>query len=49
LRKWARSFVKHCGNLPMNLYRSWNVSLLDKGDLAEAIHMHLQSIGKYVR
>ncbi|KAG1841565.1 hypothetical protein DFJ58DRAFT_707849 [Suillus subalutaceus] len=33
----------------MNLYRSWNVSLLDKGDLAEAIHMHLQSIGKYVR
>ncbi|KAG1759608.1 hypothetical protein EDD22DRAFT_782371 [Suillus occidentalis] len=28
----------------MNLYGSWNVSLL-----AEAIHMHLQSIGKYVR
>ncbi|KAG2036349.1 hypothetical protein BDR03DRAFT_1011698 [Suillus americanus] len=37
LRKWARSFVKHHGNLPMNLYGSWNVSLLDKGDLAEDI------------
>ncbi|KAG2159097.1 uncharacterized protein EDB93DRAFT_1237838 [Suillus bovinus] len=49
LCKWARSFVEHHGNLPMNLYGSWNVSLLDKGDLAEAIHRHLQSIGKYVR
>ncbi|KAG1742237.1 uncharacterized protein EDB91DRAFT_1247622 [Suillus paluster] len=39
----------HHGNLSMNLYGSWNVSLLDKGDLTEAIHMHLQSIRKYVR
>ncbi|KAG2110785.1 hypothetical protein DEU56DRAFT_874463 [Suillus clintonianus] len=49
LHKWACLFVEHCGNLPMNLYGSWNVSLLDKGDLAEAIHRHLQSIRKYVR
>jgi hypothetical protein len=49
LRKWTRSFVEDREDLPINLYGSWNVSLLDKGTLAEDIHLHLQSIGKYVR
>jgi hypothetical protein len=48
LRQWTRSFVEDCKNLPINLYGSWNVSLLDTGDLAKDIHEHLQSVGKYV-
>ena len=49
LRQWTRSFVEDRDDLPINLYGSWNVSLLDKGDLAKDIHNHLQTIGKYVR
>jgi hypothetical protein len=49
LRKWTRSFIEDCKNLPKNLYGCWNVSLLDDGDLAQEIHAHLQSIGKYVK
>ncbi|KIK76705.1 hypothetical protein PAXRUDRAFT_169069 [Paxillus rubicundulus Ve08.2h10] len=48
LRKWAQSFISDRTDLPINLYGSWNVSLLNKGELAKEIHMHLQTIGKYV-
>ena len=49
LRQWTHSFIEDCSDLPINLYGSWNVSLLDIGDLAKDIHEHLQSIEKYVR
>ena len=49
LRKWARSFIEDCTNLPINLYGSWNVSLLDNGKLAKEIHQHLQEKGKWVK
>jgi hypothetical protein len=49
LRKWARSFIGDRDDLPINLQGTWNVSLLDKGELAKEIHAHLQGIGKYVR
>ena len=36
------------GNLPLNIYCRWNVSILEDEDLAQDIHLHLQSIGKFV-
>jgi len=44
LRKWARSFIYNCEDLPFDLYGCWNTSLLDKGELAKEIHLHLQGI-----
>jgi hypothetical protein len=49
LRTWTRSFINDRTDLPINLYGSWNVSLLNRGELAQEIHMHLQGIGKYVK
>ncbi|OBZ79571.1 hypothetical protein A0H81_00263 [Grifola frondosa] len=49
MRQWAHSFIEDRENLPINLYGIWNVSLLQKGGLAQEIHLHLQSIGKYVQ
>ncbi|KDQ49169.1 hypothetical protein JAAARDRAFT_143792 [Jaapia argillacea MUCL 33604] len=49
IRKWTRSFIEDREDLPVNLYGAWNASLLDKGDLAKEIHLHLQGIRKYVR
>jgi hypothetical protein len=49
LRSWARSFVADRNDLPKSLCGSWNVSLLDKGELAKEIHLHLMGIGKYVK
>lgn len=49
IRKWTRSFIEDRHNLPMNLYGSWNTSMLEDGELAKDIRMHLLSKGKYVR
>lgn len=49
LRKWARSFIEDRDDLPINLYGSWNVSLLEKGELAQEIKLHLQEKGKWVK
>jgi hypothetical protein len=49
--KWAHNFMnnpEHCA-LPLNLYGSGNVSMLEKGDLASKIFCHLQGVGKYVK
>lgn len=48
-RKWTRSFIDNCADLPFNLYGIWNTCMLQKGDLATEIGEHLQSIGKYVK
>ncbi|EGN94508.1 hypothetical protein SERLA73DRAFT_171486 [Serpula lacrymans var. lacrymans S7.3] len=48
VHKWARLFITDREDLPMNLYGSWNVSLLDTGELAKELHANLQTIGKYV-
>jgi hypothetical protein len=42
-------FMNDRTDLPINLYGSWNVSLLDKGELAWEIHLCLQEKGKWVR
>jgi hypothetical protein len=50
LREWSRAFIEDREHLPINKYGAWNESILDKDtELAQEIHLHLQSIGKYVR
>ena len=50
LRKWCRNFIADRENLPVNKYGKWNESLLDKDEsLAQDIHIHLQSVGKFVK
>ena len=48
LRLWSRAYINDCECLPVNQYGRWNVSLLEDEDLAQDIHVHLQSIGKYM-
>ncbi|KAF9240820.1 hypothetical protein BU15DRAFT_31527, partial [Melanogaster broomeanus] len=49
LRIITKSYIIHRTNLPMNPYGRWNSSRLEDPDIANDIHEHLQSIGKYVR
>jgi hypothetical protein len=49
IREWSRAFMLDRDDLPVNLYGAWNVSMLQKGDLAQAVFLHLQTIGKYVK
>lgn len=49
LRQWTRAFMRNRDALPYNLYGQWTPSLLEKGELAYDIKVHLQGIGKYVR
>jgi hypothetical protein len=50
LREWTRAFVDDRENLLVNPYGKWNESILDKDPaLAQEIHLHLQSIGQYVK
>ena len=48
LRLWSQAYINDCKCLPVNQYGRWNVSLLEDEDLAQDIHVHLQSIGKYM-
>jgi hypothetical protein len=49
IRQWSHSFIVDQKDILFNLYGAWNVSLLEKGELATEIHAHLQQIGKYVK
>ncbi|KDQ56240.1 hypothetical protein JAAARDRAFT_79306 [Jaapia argillacea MUCL 33604] len=48
IREWNWSFLVDRGKMPLNLYGAWSASMLNKGDLAQEIHAHLQSIRKWV-
>jgi hypothetical protein len=48
IREWSRAFMDDRGDLPLNLYGVWTVSMLDKDGLAREVFEHLQSVGKYV-
>jgi hypothetical protein len=48
-REWTRAFLDDRSQLPINLYGSWNTSLLHKGDLSSELQEHLLSIGKHVQ
>jgi hypothetical protein len=49
LREWARDYIADRGCLPINIYGTWNSSILEDEDFASELLLHLQSIGKYVR
>ncbi|GJF00210.1 hypothetical protein PsYK624_164900 [Phanerochaete sordida] len=50
LRQWTRSFIADRHALPVSRMGTWNQSLIDKKpELKQAINLHLQSVGKYVR
>ncbi|KAG2108473.1 uncharacterized protein F5147DRAFT_773673 [Suillus discolor] len=50
LHERVHAFIADREDLPINIYGTWNKSLLDKNeDLAQEIHMHLQMTGKYVK
>jgi hypothetical protein len=48
LRQWTCTFIEDAETLPMNVYGTWNKSILDDEDLQQEIFTHLQSVGKYV-
>jgi hypothetical protein len=48
LRQWTIAFMKDSANLPNAEYGKFTESILDDEDLAQEIHMHLQSLGPYI-
>ncbi|KAJ7722554.1 hypothetical protein DFH07DRAFT_705759, partial [Mycena maculata] len=48
IRKWTITFMKDDTNLPTAKYGKFNGSVLEDKDLAQEIHLHLQSVGKFV-
>lgn len=50
LRTWTRAFIADREDLLVNPYGAWNESVIDKHpEIAQEIHAHLQSIGKFVK
>jgi hypothetical protein len=49
LREWTHAFIVNRKNLPKNVYGTWKASMLDDEDLVQAIHLHLQSLGPWIR
>ncbi|KXN84624.1 hypothetical protein AN958_12229 [Leucoagaricus sp. SymC.cos] len=47
LQQWSFAFIES-GDLPYNIYGTWNKSMLDDEDLQNEIMAHLQSLGKYI-
>ncbi|KAJ7479949.1 hypothetical protein B0H11DRAFT_1660284, partial [Mycena galericulata] len=48
IREWTIAFIKDETDLPTAEYGKFNGSVLEDEDLAQEIHLHLQSLGKYV-
>ncbi|KIL54686.1 hypothetical protein M378DRAFT_1052139 [Amanita muscaria Koide BX008] len=46
---WTRSFISDRKEIPENRYGCGNKSAIDDEDLAQDIHLHLQTIGKYIK
>jgi hypothetical protein len=49
LQEWACNFVDNCEEISENQYGQGNKLAIDNEDLAQEIHLHLQSIGKYIK
>ncbi|KAG9224502.1 hypothetical protein CCMSSC00406_0002347 [Pleurotus cornucopiae] len=49
LREWTRTFITDRGTLPISIYSSWAKSRIDDEDFVQEIHLHLQTVGEYVR
>ncbi|KAJ7918082.1 hypothetical protein B0H13DRAFT_1470919, partial [Mycena leptocephala] len=48
IREWSIKFCEDSKNIPTHHYGRWHSSILSDEDLAGDIHMHLQSLGKWV-
>jgi hypothetical protein len=49
LRDWTHAFLANWKDLLTNVYGTWNITMLDDKDFAQAIHLHLQSLGPYIQ
>ena len=49
VRAWTRAFIADRSILPINIYATWNHSILDDEDLAQDLLLHLQGVGEYVK
>ncbi|KAK2459298.1 hypothetical protein APHAL10511_008687 [Amanita phalloides] len=48
LCEWTHTFIANRNDLPKNIYGTWKTSMLDDKDFAQAIHLHLQSLGPWI-
>jgi hypothetical protein len=48
LREWTWAFVNDQDDLPLNIYGTWNMSILEDEDFRQELELHLQGIDKYV-
>ncbi|KAH7917404.1 hypothetical protein BV22DRAFT_1108579 [Leucogyrophana mollusca] len=49
LRTWTRAFIIDRKDVPLDSYGEWKVSKIDDEELVADLHLHLQSVGKYVK
>ncbi|KIK48806.1 hypothetical protein CY34DRAFT_103917 [Suillus luteus UH-Slu-Lm8-n1] len=49
LHAWTQAFIVDCDDLPFDAYGRSKISKLDDKELANKLHIHLQSVGKYVK
>jgi len=49
LRQWTRAYILDRNDLPLNIYGTWNSSILEDEDFKGELLLHLQGIGKYVK
>ncbi|KAJ6603172.1 hypothetical protein B0H10DRAFT_2440552, partial [Mycena sp. CBHHK59/15] len=48
IRQWAINFCEDKTNIPNHMYGRFNASIMSDEDIAGDIHLHLQSLGKWV-
>ncbi|KAJ6570010.1 hypothetical protein B0H10DRAFT_1684166, partial [Mycena sp. CBHHK59/15] len=48
IRQWTINFCEDSKNLPNHMYGRFNSSIMADEDIAGDIHLHLQSLGKWV-
>jgi hypothetical protein len=49
LWEWVKAYILDWNDPPLNIYGTWNSSVLEDGDFKTELLLHLKSIGKYVR
>lgn len=49
LREWTRAYILDRDDIPLNVYGTWNSSILEDEDFKGELLLHLQGIGKYVK
>ncbi|KAG2144548.1 hypothetical protein DEU56DRAFT_870337 [Suillus clintonianus] len=49
LRAWAKAFITDRDDLPFDQYGRSKISKLDNEELMNELHLHLQSVGRYVK